>query len=184
MPLWPASIHIFVFVYKAPQICHCLIWDFLEMTNGLFSKMIEISVSAVASGWFLAISRSFFSSKAVRIGPGRQKLMYIFYFQTVVLKKFVCQLCVAPKSHKHTSFAVYFDTNYRWKLYILQFVGKRGKHGSRQKSWQTYPPPSHRGLYKVACGWFGLCDTYIMYQNIYPKTHTKHRNAFPRILCF
>ena len=56
------------------------------------------------------------------------------FISTVFLKRYVCQLCVASKSRKHTPLSCIFDTDYRWKLHIQLFIGKVGKHGSRQKS--------------------------------------------------
>ena len=58
----------------------------------------------------------------------------------IFLKRYVCQHCVAPQTCNHTAFLCVLYTNDLWKLYIWPFVGKVGKHSSRQKSWQTYPP--------------------------------------------
>ena len=67
---------------------------------------------------FLLFTVQLFSSKAVRRGPEantdvRKKVLNKYFGE-----RYVCQLCVAPKSRKHTPLLCISDTNYRWELNI------------------------------------------------------------------
>ena len=141
-------------VYLAPQICH--FWNFGNFGKryfevfGLFSKLISISVSAVACTWFLAVgSASFLAQKVSR----EAKTDVIFFFMS--LKRDVCQHFAAIKAGKHNSFyefwykILYFAYKRTFASFWLNFNQKLANIPPRQNVGKHTPPPNLGGLYII-----------------------------------
>ena len=93
----------------------------------------------------MTYAAQFVSSKGVRSGPGRPKLMCTNNSKKDVPQKGTfANIVWPPKTGKHTPFLYIFDIDYWCKWHKL-FVGKVGQHGSRQTVWQRYKSGSLDG---------------------------------------
>ena len=142
-----------------PDLPFLKFWSFWNISKryfdvfGRFSKLISLSVSAVACTWFFAVGSAFCLARKLsgEVWRGQNWCAKKVRKQYVSKKGRLPTFC-GPQKLANIIFVMYLWhklSYYGYKImfasFWLNFKPKAGKHPPRAKCWQTYPPPNLGG---------------------------------------